>query len=233
MAALRVLVLLALVASPVVLAESSVMKQLSSSQFTGFMKLVEHAGVLPEIEEALKAGKGLTVFAPTDDALMYHTSPTLLAFLKLAENKEHLRKVVLSHIVTERLSPFQWEGHHSTLEGAPLKLSMDANAFYADKVAVSQYNALVAGDASVHALPTLMVPSSIAGNTKTFVEEATEVRRVLVGAAAPGPEPIDDYPPTGPVETPTGDNTVNTNGAAKAIVSSFTVAAALVAALLF
>jgi uncharacterized surface protein with fasciclin (FAS1) repeats len=185
--------LLALLASPLVMAENSVMKQLSSSQFTGFVKLLEHAQVMPEIEAALASGKGLTVFAPTDDALMYHTSPTLLSFLKLEENKEHLRKVVLSHIVVERLSPFQWEGAHKTMAGADLPLSMDAQAFYANNVAVMQYNALVGSDAAVHSIPTLIIPNGLAGNSQ-FVEEGSDIRRSLMGEAA-APSPAGFSPP--------------------------------------
>jgi len=180
--------LLALLASPLVMAENSVMKQLSSSQFTGFMKLMEHAEVMPEVEAALKANKGLSCFAPTERRPHVPHLPHPPGLPQPArEQGAPAARSSFPHR-HQRLSPFQWEGAHKTLCGSDLPLSMDAQAFYANNVAVMQYNALVgSADAAVHSIPTLMVPNGFAGSSQ-FVEEGS-VRRSLVEGKGPRPRP--------------------------------------------
>lgn len=234
MAARVIMVLVALLA-PAVLASSQLLDQLSSSQFTGFLSLLEQADLVPELEAAVSSGNGVTIFCPSDDALMTSTSPTLLAFLKMPGNKPLLRKVLLNHVVTERLSPFQWEGTHPTLDN-PIKLTMDASAFYAGGVPVAQYNALQAGESSIHSIPTLIVPASVAEGAKSLVVENTTVRRVLVAAEAPSPaggEPVGGQKPTPVAPGGTTTDTPSPSAARGSVaVSAFAlVAVALAAAL--
>lgn len=225
MALLLALCLLASHSSSTALAQSSIMSQLQSSDFTGFLKLLEDADMVPEIESVIASGRPVTLLCPNDDALLTSTSPTLLAFLRLAENKAVLKKVLRAHILPGRLSPFQWEGAHETLEPtAPLALAMDSHAFYANNVAVSRYNALVSPEASVHSIPMLILPPGVStGGAKALVEESTALRRVL--AETPGPAPVGGATVMGTMPPPSA-------GPAQAVASMVTVVAALALALM-
>jgi uncharacterized surface protein with fasciclin (FAS1) repeats len=195
-----------------------IVQQLAQSGYSGFANLIEHANMAAEIEAAAGA-KGVTIFAPSDESLMYHISPALMAYLKAPGNEDTLRKVLGFHIVTEPISAFKWDGAHATLEGSSAVLRMDALAFYVANVAVKQYNAIIAEKAVVHSIRGLLIPASVEaaiGTIDTNVDEA-EARRALFGVVSrmdmagapspsvgpPAPTPSDDRdftvpPPAGP-----------------------------------
>ncbi|CAI5504029.1 unnamed protein product [Closterium sp. Naga37s-1] len=121
--------------------DSTLERELSSAGLTGFASLVKHAGLIPELELRVRFGSALTVFAPTNVALM-RADPALLAFLKLPRNAELLRDVLLYHVVARPVSAFAWEGSYETLQGAPIALHVDALAFQVGGTSVKQYRAL-------------------------------------------------------------------------------------------
>ncbi|GJP44419.1 hypothetical protein CLOM_g3827 [Closterium sp. NIES-68] len=116
-------------------------KELSSAGLTGFASLLRHAGLMPELELRARTGSTMTVFAPTNDALM-RADPALLAFLKLPRNGALLRDVLLFHVVARPVSAFAWEGAQATLQGAPIALHVDSLAFQVGGTTVKQYRAL-------------------------------------------------------------------------------------------
>ncbi|CAI5504644.1 unnamed protein product [Closterium sp. Naga37s-1] len=121
--------------------DSTLERELSSAGLTGFASLLKHAGLIPELELRVRFGSALTVFAPTNVALM-RADPALLAFLKLPRNAELLRDVLLYHVVARPVSAFAWEGSYETLQGAPIALHVDALAFQVGGTSVKQYRAL-------------------------------------------------------------------------------------------
>ncbi|CAI5529426.1 unnamed protein product [Closterium sp. Naga37s-1] len=121
--------------------DSSLERELSSAGLTGFATLIKHAGLMPELELRARLGSALTVFAPTNVALM-RADPALLAFLKLPRNAALLRDVLLFHVVARPVSAFAWEGSYETMQGAPIALHVDALAFQVGGTSVKQYRAL-------------------------------------------------------------------------------------------
>ncbi|CAI5462295.1 unnamed protein product [Closterium sp. Yama58-4] len=121
--------------------DSTLERELSSAGLTGFVSLLKHAGLIPELELRVRFGSALTVFAPTNVALL-RADPALLAFLKLPRNAELLRDVLLYHVVARPVSAFAWEGSYETLQGAPIALHVDALAFQVGGTSVKQYRAV-------------------------------------------------------------------------------------------
>ncbi|GJP60769.1 hypothetical protein CLOP_g17994 [Closterium sp. NIES-67] len=116
-------------------------KELSSAGLTGFASLLRHAGLMPELDLRARTGSVMTVFAPTNNALM-RADPALLAFLKLPRNGALLRDILLFHVVARPISAFAWEGTQATLQGAPIALHVDSLAFQVGGTTVKQYRAL-------------------------------------------------------------------------------------------
>ncbi|CAI5986415.1 unnamed protein product [Closterium sp. NIES-65] len=179
--------------------------QLRSAGCSGFAKLLEQADMVMELEGKLDSGEA-TLFVPSDDSLMYKVSPALLAYLKAPVNKDILRKVLLFHVVPERISAFKWDGDHATLEGSPAVLRMDALAFYVSNVAVKEYNAIISKDAVVHSIRGLLIPPSLEEALGSIDFGAVDVqeddgRRILAApesAASPSAPP----PPSQPTVSP-------------------------------
>ncbi|CAI5938864.1 unnamed protein product [Closterium sp. NIES-64] len=119
----------------------SLERELSSAGLTGFASLIKQAGIMPELELRARFGSALTIFAPTNVALM-RADPALLAFLKLPRNAALLRDVLLYHVVARPVSAFAWEGSYETLQGAPIALHVDELAFQVGGTSVKQYRAL-------------------------------------------------------------------------------------------
>ncbi|CAI7889240.1 unnamed protein product [Closterium sp. NIES-53] len=184
--------------------QNTLTSQLRSAGCSGFAKLLEQADMVTELEGKLDSGEA-TLFVPSDDSLMYKVSPALLAYLKAPVNKDILRKVLLFHVVPERISAFKWDGDHATLEGSPAVLRMDALAFYVSNVAVKEYNAIISKDAVVHSIRGLLIPPSLEEALGSIDFGAVDVheddgRRIL---AAPGSEnsPGSDAAPAPPAPT--------------------------------
>eukprot|EP00475_Leptophrys_vorax_P045163 TRINITY_DN9299_c0_g1_i1.p1 TRINITY_DN9299_c0_g1~~TRINITY_DN9299_c0_g1_i1.p1 ORF type:complete len:233 (-),score=8.86 TRINITY_DN9299_c0_g1_i1:520-1218(-) len=177
--------------------------QLNAAGCSGFVKLMEQADLLDEIQAKVDNGE-VTMFVPSDDALMYKLSPALLAYLKAPVNKDILRKVLLFHVLTERISAFKWDGAHPTLEGSAANLRMDALAFYVSNVAVKQYNAVINQDAVVHTIRGLMIPSSlesVLGSVdfaSVVLEDEEDGRRILAGTPTVAPTAPPSTPPSPP-----------------------------------
>ncbi|CAI5490073.1 unnamed protein product [Closterium sp. Naga37s-1] len=201
------LVATAIAGNPSTTSPGPVAEQLNSAGFSGFVKLLESADLLPTIHDKLKTGD-MTLFVPTNEALMYQISPAMLAFLKAPRNKALLRQVLMFHIVSEHISAFQWDGKHTSMEGSPVELRMDALAFYAANNPVKQYNAITLEEgAVVHSIKGLLIPptaESLLADIKSDADQ--EGRRILSGGVAappsspPPPPPITTVPVT--VEAP-------------------------------
>ncbi|GJP45883.1 hypothetical protein CLOM_g5225 [Closterium sp. NIES-68] len=199
------LVATAVAANPSATPSSAVAEQLNSAGFSGFVKLLESADLLQMVHDKLKTGD-VTLFVPTNEALMYQISPAVLAFLKAPRNKALLRQVLLFHVVSEHISAFQWDGKHTSLEGSPVELRMDALAFYAANNPVKQYNAITLEEgAVVHSIKGLLIPptaESLLVNIQSDTDQ--DGRRILGDAAtaavaappsaAPPPPPVDTKP---------------------------------------
>ncbi|CAI5537500.1 unnamed protein product [Closterium sp. Naga37s-1] len=193
------LVATAIAGNPSATSPGPVAEQLNSAGFSGFVKLLESADLLPTIHDKLKTGD-MTLFVPTNEALMYQISPAMLAFLKAPRNKALLRQVLLFHIVSEHISAFQWDGTHTSMEGSPVELRMDALAFYAANTPVKQYNAITLEEgAVVHSIKGLLIPPTAESLLADIQSDADqEGRRILSGGdAAPPSSP----PPPPPVTT--------------------------------
>ena len=189
--------LLALVASSAVLAHedhANLADELRSAGLTGFSHLLEEADLFPFLKEQSKAHGGITILAPSDSALMSSVSPSLMAYLKHPSNRDTLRKVLLHHVIPERVSAFHWDGTRTSLEGSSLPMRMDALAFRVAGVAVEQYNALVTDSGlTVHAIAGFLVPSSLSDEVSVSQVDESEEPRLLtdmVMGMAPAPSPM-------------------------------------------
>ncbi|GJP55924.1 hypothetical protein CLOM_g14939 [Closterium sp. NIES-68] len=184
---------------------SSLISQLRSAGCSGFAKLLEHADMVTELEGKLDSGEA-TLFVPSDDSLMYKVSPALLAYLKAPVNKDILRKVLLFHVVPERISAFKWDGDHATMEGSPAVLRMDALAFYVSNVAVKEYNAIISKDAVVHSIRGLLIPPSLEEALGSIdfgnVDVQEDDGRRILAASAPSSQATPSASPPPPVVTP-------------------------------
>ena len=187
---------LALVASSAVLAREdhpSLADELRTAGLTGFSHLLEEADLFPYLQEQSDAHGGITILAPSDSALMSAVSPSLMAFLKHPSNRNTLRKVLLHHVIPERVSAFHWDGTRTSLEGSALPMKMDALAFRVAGVAVEQYNALVTDTGlTVHAIAGFLVPSSLSDEIAVFQGDESEEPRLLTDMGmgmAPAPAP--------------------------------------------
>ncbi|CAI5465024.1 unnamed protein product [Closterium sp. Yama58-4] len=206
-------------------------KELTFAGLTGFVSLLKQAGLMSELEVRARNGSALSLFAPTNEALM-RTDPALLAFLKLPRNEAMLRDVLLYHVIEKPVSAFAWEGSYTTLQGAPIQLHVDALAFQVGESTVKQYKAVTmsmgmaeeesadvfAGTVVVHSMNALLVPpfldetflhtdlNVIVGEANEFdVDQGlygSDIRRSML-AGAPGSMPLPGPPVTPPPPPPT------------------------------
>ena len=192
-------------------ATPNLVQELQAGGFTGFAHLLDLADVSKTIQEQAEQNGGVTIFAPTDSALV-SVSPALLAFLAAPANRPLLRSVVLHHVVSPRVSAFTWEGKKSTLGGTSLSLRMNSMSFFVGSVPLQQYNALLLDEsATVHAIKGVLVPAELEAvlgtveNEHSDDEYADTIRRsfkldVSLEAVAPTPGPA---PVPAPTPTPT------------------------------
>ncbi|CAI5488124.1 unnamed protein product [Closterium sp. Naga37s-1] len=204
--------------------DATLEKELSLAGLTGFLSLLKQGGLLSELELRARNGSAVTLFAPTNEALM-RTNPAFLAFLKLQRNDAMLHDVLMYHVIEKPVSAFAWEGSFSTLQGAPIQLHVDALAFQVGDSTVKQYKAVTmsmgladgqsvevfAGTIVVHSINSLLVPPALdeaflETDLNTILAEGNEsdgdqglygsdIRRSML-AGAPGSEPLPGPPVT-------------------------------------
>jgi uncharacterized surface protein with fasciclin (FAS1) repeats len=89
---------------------------------TTLVAAVKKAGLV----DTLNSAKGITVFAPTDDAFGKIPQKTLKAVLA---DKATLTKILTYHVVAGQLTPQQLAGTHKTLEGGKLMIKGSGQDF--------------------------------------------------------------------------------------------------------
>ncbi|CAI5498269.1 unnamed protein product [Closterium sp. Naga37s-1] len=204
--------------------DATLEKELTFAGLTGFVSLIKQGGLLSELELRARNGSAVTLFAPTNEALM-RSNPAFLAFLKLQRNDPMLRDVLMYHVIEKPVSAFAWEGSFSTLQGAPIQLHVDSLAFQVGDSTVKQYKAVTmsmgladgqsaevfAGTIVVHSINSLLVPPALdeaflQTDLNTILAEGNEsdgdqglygsdIRRSML-AGAPGSEPLPGPPVT-------------------------------------
>ncbi|MGA9774085.1 MAG: fasciclin domain-containing protein [Blastocatellia bacterium] len=125
----------------------------AATNFTTFAKAVEAAG----LTDTLKDGGPYTIFAPTDEAFAKLPAGTLDS---LMANKEDLKKLLLHHVVTGKLSSKEIATVQSapTMDGAALKVAAAGGKITVDNAKVVQPD-IAASNGVIHAIDTVLIPS--------------------------------------------------------------------------
>lgn len=176
----------------------SVVLQLLGSKYTVFVKLLDEANVLTEIEQGGHLAKGITVFAPSDRYLMENVPPNVLTFLTQPQNLGMLRKVLKNHIGYGKASEasFYTSDLVETLSGEKIQLCLDGDSLKAGSTIVKELSTLESADGLVHTVQGLMIPKDVLQAVDSAISEEGEgERRSLVtfptyqAASAPAPAP--------------------------------------------
>eukprot|EP00271_Cylindrocystis_brebissonii_P006447 TRINITY_DN1923_c0_g1_i1.p1 TRINITY_DN1923_c0_g1~~TRINITY_DN1923_c0_g1_i1.p1 ORF type:complete len:557 (+),score=62.34 TRINITY_DN1923_c0_g1_i1:176-1846(+) len=145
-----------------------VLSQLLTSQFTVFVRLLDEADLLPQLEKKEQLEGGMTLFAPTDHYLLDQLPAAHLAFLEEPRNAEHLKKTLLNHLLPGKIigAPrlgFQFEQEVLTMAGSNIRLTSTATGKLrrVDGVVVDELDALDAFDGLVHGINGLLLPEDV------------------------------------------------------------------------
>ena len=98
----------------------------SAASANPLLKTLVAAVTKAGLVDTLNSAKGITVFAPTDDAFAKIPKKTLNAVLA---DKATLTKILTYHVVPGRLTPDQLAGTHKTLEGGKLTIQGSGEDF--------------------------------------------------------------------------------------------------------
>jgi len=98
----------------------------SAASANPLLKTLVAAVTKAGLVDTLNSAKGITVFAPTDDAFAKIPKKTLNAVLA---DKATLTKILTYHVVAGQLSPDQLAGTHKTLEGGKLTVKGSGEDF--------------------------------------------------------------------------------------------------------
>ena len=124
---------------------------MAADNFKTLAKAIQTAG----LTDTLKSGTH-TIFAPTDEAFAKLPAGTLDS---LMQTPEKLKKVLLNHVVTGRVTSDEVTKMKSTktVEGAELKISSANNKVMLDKATVVNAN-IAASNGVIHAIDTVLMP---------------------------------------------------------------------------
>ena len=98
----------------------------SAASANPLLKTLVAAVTKAGLVDTLNSAKGITVFAPTDDAFGKIPKKTLNAVLA---DKATLTKILTYHVVAGQLTPDQLAGTHKTLEGGQLTIKGSGEDF--------------------------------------------------------------------------------------------------------
>ena len=98
----------------------------SAASANPLLKTLVAAVTKAGLVDPLNSAKGITVFAPTDDAFGKIPNKTLNAVLA---DKATLTKILTYHVVAGQLTPDQLAGTHKTLEGGQLTIKGSGEDF--------------------------------------------------------------------------------------------------------
>jgi uncharacterized surface protein with fasciclin (FAS1) repeats len=115
---------------------------------------VKKAGLV----DSLNSAKGITVFAPVDDAFKALDKKTLDA--ALADPKGLLTTVLTYHVVPEQLAPDQLAGMHKTLQGGSIDVTGSGEDFTVNGTAKVVCGNVPTANATVYLIDGVLLPKS-------------------------------------------------------------------------
>jgi len=104
--------------------------------------------------DTLNSAKGITVFAPTDDAFAKIPKKTLNGVLA---DKAELTKILTYHVVSGQLAPSALAGKHKTLEGGTVTVKGSGDAFTVNGAHVLCGN-IPTANATVYVIDSVLMP---------------------------------------------------------------------------
>jgi uncharacterized surface protein with fasciclin (FAS1) repeats len=114
---------------------------------------VKQAGLV----DTLNSAKGITVFAPTNDAFKKIPAATLK---KVLADKKTLTAILTTHVVGEQLTPDQLAGTHKTLQGGDIKVTGSGTDFKVNGNASVVCGNVQTANATVYIIDTVLMPKS-------------------------------------------------------------------------
>ena len=107
--------------------------------------------------DTLNSTKGVTVFAPTNDAFAKLPKATLDAVLA---DKAQLTKILTYHVTPDSLAPTALAGSHNTLEGSALSVAGSGQDFTVNGNAKVLCGNVHTANATVYIVDTVLMPAS-------------------------------------------------------------------------
>jgi uncharacterized surface protein with fasciclin (FAS1) repeats len=114
---------------------------------------VKQAGLV----DTLNSAKGITVFAPTNDAFAKIPAATLK---KVLADKKMLTSILTTHVVGQQLTPDELAGTHKTLQGGDIKVTGSGTDFKVNGTASVVCGNVQTANATVYIIDTVLMPKS-------------------------------------------------------------------------
>jgi uncharacterized surface protein with fasciclin (FAS1) repeats len=114
---------------------------------------VKQAGLV----DTLNSAKGITVFAPTNDAFAKIPAATLK---KVLADKKTLTSILTTHVVGEQLTPMTLAGTHKTLQGGDITVAGSGTDFKVNGTASVVCGNVQTSNATVYIIDTVLMPKS-------------------------------------------------------------------------
>ena len=114
---------------------------------------VKQAGLV----DTLNSAKGITVFAPTNDAFKKIPAATLK---KVLADKATLTKILTTHVVGEQLTPMTLAGTHETLAKGDITVTGSGTDFKVNDTASVICGNVQTSNATVYIIDTVLMPKS-------------------------------------------------------------------------
>ncbi len=111
-----------------------------------------------DLVDTLNTAKGITVFAPVNDAFAAMPKPTLDK--ALGDPKGLLTTVLTSHVVQGQLAPDQLAGSHKTLQGGTLEVSGSGEDFKVNGNSSVVCGNIQTANATVYLIDQVLLPRS-------------------------------------------------------------------------
>ncbi|GAQ78483.1 hypothetical protein KFL_000140020 [Klebsormidium nitens] len=178
---------------------SPCLQALGSSQYTLFAALVQQAGLVPGVLDALfNFGNRLTVMTPTDDALRNSVKDSALAFLGEPDKLQDLQNILLSHFVGQQLGSADLVNGTMliTLSGDPVVIQRNGGTVTADNQALLAGHFANTADCFFYELQGVIVPSTISAGALQAGLVPTTMVELLSAPKLPTRSNISDTNPT-------------------------------------
>ncbi|KAK1389745.1 fasciclin-like arabinogalactan protein 17 [Heracleum sosnowskyi] len=175
---------------PTQINSNSVLVALLDSRYTELSELVEKALLLQTLEKAVTK-HNITIFAPQNEALERNIDPEFKRFLLEPRNLKSLQKLLLFHMVPNRVNSVHWPVQHKTLceeDDTHLDLSLGLEKdFFVGEAKVTRPEDVTRPDGVIHGIERLLIPRS--------VQEDFNARRSLRSISAVLPEGAPEVDP--------------------------------------